>query len=89
MKLFSYYSMYECLDKKSVIKELKNLKNEGKIEFFIDGDILNISDICLNECEIKDLSKMLDANDIFVDTDYEDDNDFDDLEDYIRDDDDF
>ena len=87
MKLFSYYSMYECLDRKFVIKELRDLKDEGKIEFSVDGDILKIAEIDLDDYEIKDLAKMLDANDVFVDTDYEDDdNDFDDLEDYIKDD---
>ena len=81
--------MYECSDRKFVIKELKDLKDEGKIEFSIDGDILKIADIDLDDYEIKDLAKMLDTNDVFVDTDYDDVNDdFDDLEDYIKDDDD-
>lgn len=89
MELFSYYSMCECLDRKFVIKELRDLKDEGKVEFSVDGDILKIADIDLDDYEIKDLAKMLDANDVFVDTDYEDDNDdFDDLEDYIKGDDD-
>ena len=87
MQLFSYYSMYECSEKKSVIKELKMLKNDGKIEFIIDGDILKITDIDLDESESKDLAKMLDNNDIFVDTDYVNDvnYDFDDLEDFSDD----
>ena len=73
MELFTFYSMDECLDRDSVISELKNLKTDGKIEFSIDDDILKIKDIDLDDSEIKYLVKMLYENDIFNYPDYDDD----------------
>ena len=84
MELFNYYSLDECPNKRLIFLELKQLKDDGKIEFNIEGDILKLEDLDLDELEIKELSKLLDDNDIFVYPDYIDDNgenfDFDDLE---------
>jgi len=39
MELFEYYNLDECIDRKSVLAKLKSLKNEGKIEYDIKGEI--------------------------------------------------
>ena len=36
MELFNYYSLDECKDRKEILKKLKSLKKEGKIDFSID-----------------------------------------------------
>ena len=33
MKLFNYYTLDECKDRKKVFEKLDELKNEGKIEY--------------------------------------------------------
>jgi hypothetical protein len=81
MELFNFYSLDECLEQKLVKKKLNQLEEDGKIEFSLDGDILKIQDLDLDEEELSDLIKMFDNNDIFPYPDYqegfEDDDDFD------------
>lgn len=81
MELFNFYSLDECLEQKLVKKKLNQLEEDGKIEFSIDGDILKIQDLDLDEEELSDLIKMFDNNDIFPYPDYQegfedDDDDF-------------
>ena len=71
MELFNFYSLDECLEQKLVKKKLNQLEEDGKIEFSIDGDILKIQDLDLDEEELSDLIKMFDNNDIFPYPDYE------------------
>ena len=60
MELFNFYSLDECLEQKLVKKKLNQLEEDGKIEFSIDGDILKIQDLDLDEEELSDLIKMFD-----------------------------
>ena len=81
MELFNFYSLDECLEQKLVKKKLNQLEEDGKIEFSLDGDILKIQDLDLDEEELSDLIKMFDNNDIFPYPDYQegfedDDDDF-------------
>ena len=73
MKLYNYYSLDECLDRKSIIGTLKSLKKEGKIDYSLDGEILNIKDIDLEEGDIENLEDLFDENDVFPYLDKEDD----------------
>jgi hypothetical protein len=80
MELFEYYNLDECIDRKTVLAKLKSLKNEGKIEYDLNGDMLKIEDIDLDESEIEELTDLFEENDIFEDLEYgeEDDEDWDD-----------
>jgi hypothetical protein len=69
MELFEYYNMDECIDRKGVLAKLKSLKNEGKIEYDLNGDMLKIEDIDLDETEIDELAELLEENDVFEDLD--------------------
>jgi hypothetical protein len=71
MELFNYYSMDECPERKVIKKRLTQLEEEGKIEFDIDGDILKIKDIDLDEDEVAELVEMFDKYDVFAYPDYE------------------
>ena len=86
MKLFNYYSLDECIDKKAIIKKMKSLQSDGKIEYDVDGEILHIDDIDLEEMDIEELNEMFDENDVFPylekdDMDDEDGEDYDDWDD--------
>jgi hypothetical protein len=72
MDLFNYYSLDECVDTKVIKKRLNQLKKEGSAEFSIDGDILKLTDISLDENEIEELISMFDKYDVFPYPDYED-----------------
>ena len=72
MELFNYYSLDECIDKKLVIGKLKSLRNDGKIDYVIEHDIVNISDIDLEESDIEELTDLFDKNDIFPYLDHDD-----------------
>lgn len=71
MELFNYYSMDECPERKVIKKRLTQLEDEGKIDFDIDGDILKISDLDLDEDEVAELVEMFDKYDVFPYPDYE------------------
>jgi hypothetical protein len=71
MELFNYYSLDECPERKVIKKRLTQLEEEGKIDFDIDGDILKISDLDLDEDEVTELVEMFDKYDVFPYPDYE------------------
>ncbi len=75
MALFNYYSLDECTDKKGIVKKLKELKKEGKIEFDLDGDVFKIVDIDLEEEEVDELIESFDENDVFPYLEREDESD--------------
>lgn len=74
-----YYSLDECIDRKSVIFRLDDLKDEGKIEYSIDIDILEIEDIDLSEKEVDELDDFLYDMDVipYLEREDEDEDDFD------------
>ena len=78
MELFEYYNLDECIDRKLVLSKLNELKEEGKIEYELNVDILKIEDIDLDENEIDELSDLLEENDVFEDLDRGSDDDWDD-----------
>jgi hypothetical protein len=88
MELFNYYSLDECTDRKSVVKMLKNLKKEGKIDFNLEGDVFKIVDIDLEEDEVTEITEKFDQNDVFPYLEREDE-DEDDFGYYDDDDDDY
>jgi len=71
MELFNYYNLDECLERKVIKKRLTQLEEEGKIDFDIDGDILKISDLDLDEDEVAELVEMFYKYDVFAYPDYE------------------
>ncbi len=71
MELFNYYSLDECPERKVIKKRLTQLEEEGKIEFDIEGDILKITDLDLDEDEVAELVEMFDKYDVFAYPDYE------------------
>jgi len=74
-----YYSLDECIDRKLVISRLDDLKDEGKIEYSIDIDILEIEDIDLSEKEVDELDDFLYDMDVipYLEREDEDEDDFD------------
>jgi hypothetical protein len=81
MELFNYYSLDECPERKVIKKRLTQLEEEGKIDFELEGDILKITDLDLDEDEVAELVEMFDKYDVFPYPDYEegledDDDDF-------------
>jgi hypothetical protein len=77
------YSLDECIDRERVIGRLELLKLAGKLYYDIDEDILEIEDLDLSDDELDKLLKLLDANDVIVYNEREDDIDKDD---YLNDD---
>ena len=73
MELFNYYNLCECENFNPVKKKLNILKDDGKINYEKDRDILKIIDIGLDECEIKELSELFNKYDVIAYPDYEDD----------------
>jgi hypothetical protein len=61
----------ECPERKLIKKRLTQLEDEGKIDFNLDGDILKITDIDLDEDEVAELVEMFDKYDVFAYPDYE------------------
>jgi hypothetical protein len=88
MELEKWWNLYECVDRKRVINTLKKFKKEGKIDYSLDGEVLCVEDIDLDEDEIEYLVDIFEENDVFTDSDRDDDDfgDFDDYEDYDDDD---
>lgn len=72
MDLYNYYSLDEAIDRKSVLKRLKQLQKESKIEFDLDGEVFRIEDLDLEESEIEELIELFDENDVFPYLDRED-----------------
>jgi exonuclease I len=77
MKLFSYYSLDECVDRKKVLAKLKSLVKEGKIEYDLDKttDVFHIEDLDLDEEDIEELLDIFDENEVFPYLEFEDDED--------------
>ena len=74
-----FWNLDECIDRKLVLSKLKDLKDEGKIEYDLNGDFLKIEDIDLDETEVNELVKLLEDNDVFEDLEHgEDDDNWDD-----------
>lgn len=66
MKLFNYYSIDECRDKKKLFERLDQFKNDGKIDYQMDGLYLfELEDIDLEEKDIKELNDLFDDQDVF------------------------
>jgi hypothetical protein len=66
MKLFNYYNVDECKDREKVFKKLDQLRDDGKIEYEMDGrDIFKIEDLDLEEVDIEELNDMFDSEDVF------------------------
>lgn len=63
--MFNYYSLDECIDRDAVLEKLIKLKNDGKIIYSVDMDILKLEDIDLEEKDIKNLEKVFDDNDVY------------------------
>lgn len=84
MELSNYYNLVECVDRKGVISILKKFKKEGKINYALDGDELNVEDLDLDEDEVDYLCEVFDENDVFPNLDKEDDefDDYDEFGDY-------
>ncbi len=84
MELYDYYNLDECVDRKKVIGALKKFKKEGKIDYSLEGEVLHLEDIDLEEGEVEYLSELFDENDVFPDADREDEDDdyYDDYGDY-------
>ena len=80
MKLFSYYSLDECADRKKVIGVLKGFVKEGKIEYDLDKntDVFSIEDIDLEDEEIEQLCELFEDLDVFPYLEFEDEEDEDD-----------
>ena len=89
MELYNYYSLDEAIDRKAVLKRLKQLQKEAKIKFDLDGEIFKIEDLDLEEAEIEELIELFDENDVFPYLDRDEDDDYDDYEDYGDYDDDY
>ena len=70
MELAEYYNLDECVSRTDVLSTLKKLKKDGKIEYDLNGEILRIEDIDLDESEIEDLLDLFDKNDVFEDLEY-------------------
>lgn len=84
MELCKYYSLYDVYDnKKFIIRKLKKLKSEGKINFEIEDcdEILKIQDLDLDELELEQLIQFFEDNDVVPYLEREDDED-DDFYDY-------
>lgn len=64
-----FYNIDECKNREKLVKELDKLKDEGKIEYNINMDILEIIDLDLEEKDIKKLVKLFDMLDIFPEED--------------------
>ena len=73
-----FWNLDECIDRKLVLSKLNELKEEGKIEYDLNGDILKIEDIDLDESEIDELADLLEENDVFEELDRGSDDDWDD-----------
>lgn len=78
MEMFNYYTLDECIDKSSVFEKLNDLKHEGKITYSVEGEVLKINDIDLEEIDIEELTEVFENNDVYPYLDREEDEDDDD-----------
>jgi len=82
MELERWYSLDECTNRKLVLKQLKDLQKEGKIDFDLDKstDVFEIEDLDLEDSDIEGLIELFDEHDVFPyldkDEDGEDDEDY-------------
>jgi len=78
MELYDYYSLDECVDRKLVTGTLKSFKKDGKIDYSLDGEILNIKDLDMEEEDIAYLEDLFEDNDVFpyLEKDDEDNDDY-------------
>jgi len=76
-----WYSLDECTNKKLVVKKLKDLESQGKIEYSIEKstDIFKIEDLDLEDSDIDELLDLFEKNDVFP---YLDKNEDDEEDDY-------
>ena len=65
--LEKWYSLDECTNKKLVVKKLKDLESQGKIEYSIEKstDIFEIEDLDLEDSDIDELIDLFEKNDVF------------------------
>lgn len=70
MELYEFYNLDEVIDRKKVLETLKLYKKDGKIEYTVDGEILKIDDIDLDEKEIEKILDLFDKNDVFENLEY-------------------
>ena len=79
--LEKWYSLDECTNKKLVVKKLKDLESQGKIEYSIEKstDIFEIEDLDLEDSDIDELLDLFEKNDVFP---YLDKNEDDEEDDY-------
>jgi hypothetical protein len=82
MELERWYSLDECTNRKLVLKQLKDLQKEGKIDFDLDKstDVFEIEDLDLEDSDIEGLIELFDEHDVFPYLDKDEDEDED--EDY-------
>lgn len=75
-----WYSLDECTNKKLVVKKLKDLEGQGKIEYTIEKstDIFEIEDLDLEDSDIDELLDLFEKNDVFPYLDKEEDDEEDD-----------
>ena len=72
-RLFSYYSIDECLNIDKLYNELDKYADGGLLEYKLeDRDIIKIEDLDLTEDEIEDIEKLLDSLDVFPYLGYDD-----------------
>lgn len=89
MMLYSYYSLDEVISLKEVLLSLEELKNDGKIKYQLEGDIVSIEDLDLDETDIITIGDIFDKNDVFPYLERNDDDNDDNLFEYFDDFDDF
>lgn len=80
MELYTYYNLDECIDRELIIKILESYKDDGKIEYTLNGDILKLTDIDLEDKDIDKLIDLFDKNDVFGEIEDDEDEDEDDLD---------
>lgn len=66
MELQKFWNIDECLDREKLFSKLDLLVGDGKIEWSVDGEILKIEDLDLEEVDIETLTKLFDKLDVFV-----------------------
>jgi hypothetical protein len=86
MELNNWWSMDECIDRKSVTSILRKLKKEGKINYTLSGDDLEIEDLDLDLDDIDLILDVFEENDVFPNTDRLDEDDYDDYDDFTDED---